>query len=77
MCRKKNLEPSQSEQTKSLGVHKDDLKVRSCSKGVIKYHNASAMSDMIKDVIIDAPVRKEKEPKPFLNFSSRQKITDN
>lgn len=35
------------------------------------------MSDMIKDVIIDAPARKEKEVNPVLNFGSRQKVFDN
>ena len=71
ISRKKALEPSFCEQTMPLGKHKDVKMVRSTSKGVIRYHNKSAMAGMIKDVILDAPPRPVKEEQPFLNFSSR------
>ena len=51
--------------------------MRNNSKKGIRYHNKSAMADMIKDIIIDAPPRKQKEDQPALNFGSRQKVSDN
>jgi|AACY02.13.fsa_nt_gi hypothetical protein len=59
VSRKRALEPSQSEQTLPLGMHKH-VKSRSNSKGLVQYHNKSAMADMIKDIIMDAPARPEK-----------------